>query len=264
MTGIVGLIALLTVLALSLFVTRLATTALTLTGLSREAARFQARSAFTGTGFTTAEAETVVNHPVRRRIIMLLMVVRSAGLVTIIISLILSFVDTEGRLSRLGWLLAGVVVLWILANSRGADWLLTRVINRALKHWTDLDTRDYAALLKLHGDYLVTELQVQEGDWIVGKCLKDCSLPEEGITVLGIYRTDGAYVGAPKPETEFHAGDTLLLYGLGDSLKELDERRADASGERAHEEAVKRQRQRDEEQESQERESERKRRETVS
>ena len=55
-----------TVLSLSLFVTQLATIALTYTGLSLEAARFQARSAFTGTGFTTSEAENVVDHPVRR------------------------------------------------------------------------------------------------------------------------------------------------------------------------------------------------------
>jgi len=63
MVGIVGIIALLTVLALSLVVTRIATVALAATGLSREAAQLQARSAFTGTGFTTAEAEKVVDLP---------------------------------------------------------------------------------------------------------------------------------------------------------------------------------------------------------
>jgi hypothetical protein len=69
MIGIIGVIAFLTVLALSMLITGLATSALSMTGLSRESARFQARSAFTGTGFTTQEAEKVVNHPVRRRII---------------------------------------------------------------------------------------------------------------------------------------------------------------------------------------------------
>lgn len=79
MIGVIGIIASLTVLGLSLVVTRLATTALHLTGLSWEAANFQARSAFTGTGFTTAEAEKVTGHPVRRRIITWLMIARSAG-----------------------------------------------------------------------------------------------------------------------------------------------------------------------------------------
>jgi len=100
MLGLVGVIAFLTVLLLSLIITRLAAIALTLTGLSEEAARFQARSAFTGTGFTTSEAEKVVNHPVRRRIIVWLMVARSAGLVTIILSSILSFAGTTGEYAR--------------------------------------------------------------------------------------------------------------------------------------------------------------------
>lgn len=47
--------SLLVVLVLSLLVTRIATVALTHTGLSREVARFQARSAFSGVGFTTSE-----------------------------------------------------------------------------------------------------------------------------------------------------------------------------------------------------------------
>lgn len=63
MLGVIGVIAFLIVLTLSLVITRIATVALTMTGLSSEAAEFQARSAFTGTGFTTAEAEKIVNHP---------------------------------------------------------------------------------------------------------------------------------------------------------------------------------------------------------
>jgi Trk-type K+ transport system membrane component len=50
---------LLIALALSLIITRVATMALMLTGLSRESARFQSRSAFTGVGFTTTEAESL-------------------------------------------------------------------------------------------------------------------------------------------------------------------------------------------------------------
>lgn len=70
--------------------------------MSRESARFQARSALTGVGFTTSEAEDVVSHPVRRRIVGGLMMVGSAGLVTAAASLFLSFGGThnEQRLVR--------------------------------------------------------------------------------------------------------------------------------------------------------------------
>ncbi len=77
-----GLISILIVLVISLLVVRVATVALTLTGMSQQMAKFQARSAFTGAGFTTSESENVVGHPVRRRIIMLLMLVGNAGIVT--------------------------------------------------------------------------------------------------------------------------------------------------------------------------------------
>lgn len=69
-------------LFLSLIIVRVATEALILTGLARQAARFQPRSACTGTGFTTAEAEQVVSHPVRRQIISTLMFLRGVGVIT--------------------------------------------------------------------------------------------------------------------------------------------------------------------------------------
>jgi hypothetical protein len=255
MVGFVGVIALLTVLFLSLLITRLASVALKLTGLSSEAARFQARSAFTGTGFTTGETEKVVKHPVRRRIIMLLMITRSAGLISIIISLILSFAtagEESGRMVRLLWMVGGIICLWLVANIKFVDRAMSGVMEWALKRWTDLDTRDYTGLLNLHGEYSVRELRIQEDDWLVGKKLKDCKLNKEGITVLGIYRENGSYVGAPRADTEMYTGDLLILYGRGKRLRELDERRADARGEMAHERAVSEQREHEEEQERQE------------
>lgn len=246
MLGIIGIIASLTVLGLSLLITRIATTALTLTGMSREAAKFQARSAFTGTGFTTAEAEKVVNHPVRRKIIMSLMIARSAGLISIIISLILSF-GTNGedeftRLFRLGWLFAGIIFLWLIARSKHAELWLGRLIKKALNRWTDLETSDFTELLKLTGDYSVREMQVGEDDWLADKKLEECRLRDEGVQVIGIYRSDGGYVGAPMGDTKIHADDNLILYGREKTLNNLDERKAGVKGEAEHKEAAREQR----------------------
>ncbi len=73
---------LLVVLTISLLTVRVATVMLILTGLSLPLARFQARSAFTGCGYTTGESEQIVGHPVRRRIISTLMLLGNAGIVT--------------------------------------------------------------------------------------------------------------------------------------------------------------------------------------
>lgn len=85
-----------------------------LTGLAAESARFQARSALTGVGFTTSEAESVVNHPVRRRVVMLL---GSAGVITAIATLMLSFVNTGGRQTALRGvtLMGGLLVVLLIA-----------------------------------------------------------------------------------------------------------------------------------------------------
>lgn len=89
----VAISSLLLVLVFSLLITRIATIALTYTGLSHQSAKFQARSAFTGVGFTTSESEKVVNHPVRRRILLLMMLVGNAGIVTVIATFILGFIQ---------------------------------------------------------------------------------------------------------------------------------------------------------------------------
>jgi hypothetical protein len=69
---VLAIFSVLLIIALPILVTRIAAVALVHTGLSRDAARFQARSALTGVGYTTTEAERVTCHPVRRRVAMTL------------------------------------------------------------------------------------------------------------------------------------------------------------------------------------------------
>ncbi len=150
----------LVVIAVSILVTRTGTSALTLTGLSRESARFQARSAFSGAGFTTNEAEAVVNHPVRRRVVLLLMLLGSAGLVTTIATLVLSFsrIGAAEGLLLPAILAGGVAVLWAVSSSRWVDRWLSHLIELALNRFTELDVRDYWHLLHLSEDWKATPL----------------------------------------------------------------------------------------------------------
>lgn len=241
-----AVISLLCVLSVSILITRMATVALTHTGLSHQSARFQARSAFTGVGFTTDEAEKVVNHPVRRRILMLLMLLGNAGIVTVISSMILTFVN--GADENPNWplrfvlLVGGIAALWTASYSRWLDRHLSRVIRWMLKRFTDLDVRDYANLLHLGGEYTVMELQVQQDDWMAERTLAELRLREEGVLVLGIQPADGQYLGAPTAKTRIHSGDTVLLYGRDQGLKALDRRGKRIGGQLAHLDAVAEQR----------------------
>ena len=235
-----ALATVLVVIIVSLLIARVATVALVLTGFSHEAARFQARSALSGTGFTTGEAESVVGHPVRRRVVMLLMLVGSAGLVTVIATLMLSFTDTGGgqKALRLGLLVAGLTALWLVAKSPWVDRRLSWLIAKVLRRWTDLDTSDFGQLLHLSDRYAVGEIAVRAEDWVANRTLEELDLREEGVVVLGVTLADGAWVGSPTLETRIHADERLVVYGPGARLRELDRRAAGPEGDRAHADAV--------------------------
>jgi hypothetical protein len=237
---VVAILSLLAILTLSVVITRVATVMLTATGLSRDIARFQARSAFSGAGFTTNESESVVNHPVRRRIVLQLMLLGAAGIVTSLTSLLLSFAGTTGQqtANRIAVLVGGLVALRILAGSRLVDRALTRLTEWALRRYTRLNVRDYDKLLHISDDFAVAELEAREGDWLTGRELGELRLREEGVIVLGVYRRSEEYLGVPIGTTRIEPGDRIVVYGEDDAVPALAERPAGPAGDTAHEEAV--------------------------
>lgn len=239
----VAISTLLVVVTVSLLITRVATVILTATGMSREAARFQARSAFSGSGFTTRESETVVDHPIRRRVIATLMLLGSAGTVAVISTLILGLGKGGGiqRSWRIVELALGLLAIVYLSRSRWIDQRLTRAIRAILRRYTKLPTRDLASLLDLAGDYAVGELAVSAGEWLADRTLADLGLRDEGIVVLGLTRPDGRYLAAPTGGTPVRPGDILVAYGRAEQLRELDDRRTGLDGDAAHAAAVARQ-----------------------
>ncbi|HKL53441.1 MAG TPA: TrkA C-terminal domain-containing protein [Wenzhouxiangellaceae bacterium] len=236
----IAVITLLLVLVISFLITRIASAALTHTGLSREVARFQARSALTGAGFTTTESERLVNHPVRRRILMMLMLVGNAGIITAVSSLILAFVDSDDPSSlwlKVALLVAGVAVLWTVATSQFVDRHLSRLIDRLLRRYTSIEVRDFGSLLGLSGDYRVVELVVSASDWLAARTVAESELLEEGVLLLAIQRKDGQFIGTPTSDVCIEPEDSLVLYGHVDALENLDERRYGLQGNLEHEEA---------------------------
>ncbi|HOJ32088.1 MAG TPA: TrkA C-terminal domain-containing protein [Candidatus Hydrogenedentes bacterium] len=242
MSALAGIITLLSTVGLGLLITRIATVALMFTGVSKDLARFQARSAFTCCGFTTSESERLMDHPVRRRIVMLLMLLGNGVVVMAISSLIPVFLDTgqEGfrtqeLAARILLLMAGIAVIWAISISKWIDKRLSAIIAWALRKFTHLDVQDYHSLLRLSEGYSVTELSAREGAWMVGKSLSTLRLADEGVQVLGIRRSSGEYVGTPTGTTYIRNGDTLLVYGRADQLVELENRKAGPEGDQEHE-----------------------------
>jgi MFS family permease len=224
-------------LTLSLIVIRVGTMALMLTGLSRESARFQAHSAFTGVGFTTQESESVVNHPVRRHLTMGLMMLGNIGIATVIATLtatLLTEQTSEQWAFCLFLLFSGVLVLWVLATSDWVERQMNRPIAFALRRFSHLDVRDYVSLLNLSSGFAVYELLVESNDWLAGKTLVELGLAREGVLVLGLRHHNGNYIGAPSGSSQVCAGDTLVIYGPLQRVEELDSRSTGTPGDQAH------------------------------
>ncbi len=240
MTFLQAIVVLVIILCINLLINRIATVALTFTGMSREMARFQARSAFCTVGFTTTEAESVVSHPVRRRIIMLLMLAGNVGFVSIVVTAVSSFggeseVPTVGKVL----LLVGALgCLWIVGSSKWVDDLLFRVISWTLKRFSDLEAHDYHALLHLQEGYYVTTIKIDEGDWLVGRTLAELRLADIGVNVLGIRRAEGAFIGAPVGGAYIRKNDTLIAYGVRESIDRLNRQRNNADGWVKHQQII--------------------------
>ena len=239
-----GIVLLVIVALVSLLITRVATVALTVTGMARESARFQARSALTGVGFTTTEAEQVVNHPIRRRIVMTLMLIGNVGLATAMAGLLGTFAnaDPEAGLMRVTLLVLALIAIYAASRSAAVDRRLSRLIGRWLTRHTPLQTGDYERLLHLAGDYSVQELAIGGDSWLVDQTLGDARLRDEGILVLGITRRNGSYVGVPDKTTRVLAGDVLIVYGRGETIARVDERPTGARGDADHSQAREEQR----------------------
>jgi len=213
----VAAITLFAVLTISVMFIRIAAVALRLTGLPEDVARFQARSAFTGAGFTTSESETVVNHPLRRKIMSMLILVGNLGLVTVLATVIVSLVDTvetdKSMIKQLGWLAGMLVLLWFVALNPLADRIMCGAIGRLLKRSDAFSEDAPHLLLQMPAGHSVSELRVS--DRLIDGVHTIGDVCGAGMSVLGIRRVDGSYESQPDPATVLRASDDLLVYGPG-------------------------------------------------
>jgi uncharacterized membrane protein YuzA (DUF378 family) len=212
-------------LSLSVFVVRVASVALRLTGLDDSSARFQSLSAYTGTGFTTIEAEAIVNYPVRRKIISLLMIVGNVGLVGVFAALVASLVHTEGEtgavIEQLAWLAAGLALLWFVVLNKTADRALCFVIGRVLQSTAFLGKRRFHRLLQLGNGVSVCEHPVtvllQDSD---GRIAVD-RLAELGLRPLGVKNINGELRQIDNAE-KLSATERVVIYGLDTGHQALE------------------------------------------
>lgn len=205
----------------SYFIVTAASVILRMTGLDAKKAKFQALSAFTGTGFTTKESELIMNHPLRRRTIFWLMIIGNAGIVTAIVTTTSSLVSSKGYQSWFNVLLlvGGIYAFYKLVVKtkvvkKWEDFVRYRFIKSPL--FEEKMTED---ILHFSEGYVVINFIVKKGSKLDKARIADLNLNANGILILGIER-ENAWISIPNSKEIIKGGDKITVYGKRSIIQE--------------------------------------------
>jgi hypothetical protein len=217
-----GIILIIVVVFVIVMIREVATVALRLTGLDKPTASFQALSALTGTGFTTREAELVLNQLMRRRIISLLMIIGNAGMVVVIAGLVSSFITivSPWAILRFIVLVVALYLIFKMATHTRLARLLSKKIEKKLREKFKIQKMTIERILDLGEDFGIAEITLHEGSPSVGKTLASSDLGKKKILVLAIERDEEKILVA-RGNHKLHAGDNLVCYGSFTEMKEV-------------------------------------------
>jgi hypothetical protein len=212
----VAIVSLLVIAMVSLLAVRAGSTALMMTGLSWDTASFQSYSAFFGVGFTTREAEMVVNHPVRRRIIRDLILAGNIGVTSAAATLIATMVQNSSGFRPL-LIVAGLVMgLGLLLYLTRVGWvqrLIDKAIQRTLEKTGLVRVMDYELLLRIQHGYVISEMEILAGSKIANRLLRQSRPWDHGVVILSIKSNGKDLTGIPNADTFLSVGDVVTVYG---------------------------------------------------
>lgn len=224
-------------LVVSFIVVRIGAIAFQLTGLEWSLAKFQALSCFSGTGFTTKEAELITGNKQRRRIASVLIVLGNAGLVIMIATLASSFVPQQTILSSLSesflpfaippflgiWVNLAVIIVVVyviykvFTHEKFARKLTNFLRKKIIKR--DIFQRvSFEELLLATGGYGVSRVAVCAGSPILNKTLARSDLRKYDVTVLAIVRGQET-IPNPQANMKILLGDELVCFGKLENIR---------------------------------------------
>jgi TrkA-C domain len=214
-----GFIFILLYLLIVLLVIEIAVIAFALTGLEREVARYQAISMLTGTGFTTDESQLIIDHPVRRRISMGLILFGAFSL-AVIISAITNILSNDLRLKELSIISAVLLAIYIFGKTPLTKKLLQHRFEYEMKKNLDISELPIKEVLFLQEGDIVTDIVIEEGARLNGKKVEDVFEHGHDANLLFIKRGE-INIREDLTEETIQAGDKLYLYGNSQVIDKL-------------------------------------------
>ncbi len=214
MTGIYFLLPTFPVIFISYLIVRAGAVVLMITGMEEKKARFQSLSAFSGPGFTTREAESVVNHPQRRRIASTLIILGNSGIVTVIVTSTSSLVTSKTR--HLHFvpliLIVGIALITVVGKNKGFIRGGEDPVEKKLSKRETFDETDAEDLLHLGAGYGLVRVSIRPDSRWQGRPFSEFSSELRSALLLGIERK-GNWIAIPGPNETVAENDRLIIYG---------------------------------------------------
>jgi hypothetical protein len=222
MGGIYLLLPTFLIVLISVLVVRAGAIALVFTGMEESKARFQALSAFTRTGFTTREAETVMRDPRRRRIVTWLIIIGNAGLVTVIVTATSSLTSTTGpwlwiNIAILG---VGIYLIYLAAKRTPLLEMWQRFIEKRVKPSPFIEESAPEDLLHFGKGYGLLRIPIHQDSPLRGRSLAKVNAQGRAYWVMGIERGK-TWFSLPTSKATIKEGDKLVVYGEMEDLKKI-------------------------------------------
>ncbi len=194
-----------------------------ITGMDINKARFQIISILTHTGFTTRESELIAQHPLRRKIASVLMLVSYVAQASLISLIYNAIIRNDRQILNIGiFLVALIGILVLITRNKYFSNKLDKVIEKfiANKIMKQVQTRSVDQVLKISPGYAVYEILVDTESFLANISLYEAKLNELSIHVLKIDRGSNT-VDFPKADFIIQPGDLLVVYGNIKSIKEI-------------------------------------------
>lgn len=193
-----------------------------MTGLDLYKARFQIISIITHTGFTTRESELIAQHPLRRKIAGILMVVSYVTQVTLISLFVKILTDNQKQLIYSAILLLLITVFIVVLTrhkyiSSKFDRHLERILSRRIINQKKMSIDQ---ILKVSAGYGVYEFILDEDNPYCSTSLGNAQLSKLQIHVLKVDRGSKTF-DFPDADFILNQGDRLILYGKTDSITKI-------------------------------------------
>jgi len=208
----------------SIFVVRVAGVAMRITGVAENVARFQCISALTGAGFTTSESEMIVNYPIRRRIIVALMILGNLGLASTAATLIVSFASVEPNSEAVAGqamlFLGALALTLIVMSNKTVDRLMCGFVGYVLMRTTSLGKHRFHRLLQLRGGNSVAE-HIYRGSQDVA--IGDLPPSLRQMTLLAISGSSGYRTGPLDDTQTVSPSDVLICYASDTAHEAFEE-----------------------------------------